>query len=192
LVRLLPPEDEPPDLALEEELPDFALEEELPDFALEEELPDFALEEELPDFALEEELPDFALEEELPDLPLDELRLARDRLVPADPPLRLRLLLPLLPPLDRLEAALPLPPERLDAELPLPLDRFDPELPCRVAWEDRLRPELARSFLAPPPAALETTFSPVMLSVSFSFSIWSPFRRLQRQLPRWASWNIRR
>jgi hypothetical protein len=165
LVRLLPPEDAPPDLALEEELPDLAL---------------------------EEELADFAFEEELPDLPLDELRLARDRLVPADPPLRLRLLLPLLPPLDRLEAALLLPPERLDAELLVPLDRFDPELPRRVAWEDWLRPELARSFLAPPPAALETTFLPVMLSVSFSFSIWSPFRRFQRQLPRWASWNIRR
>jgi hypothetical protein len=91
-------------------------------------------------------------DDELRDLPLDELALVRDRLVDPDEPLRLRLLLPLLLPLDRLEAERLLL-ERFAAELLLPLDRFDPELlplldrfdaelPRRVACEDRLRAEL--------------------------------------------------
>jgi hypothetical protein len=110
----------------------------------EEELPDRARDDELPDLAFDEELPDLARDEELPDLPLDELRLARDRLVAPDEPLRPRLLFALLPPLlDRFAAALLLPPDRFEAELLPPVERFDAELPRRVAWEDRLRLELA-------------------------------------------------
>jgi hypothetical protein len=107
-VRLLPPEDEPPDLPFDRLL--------------------------------------LAFEDELRDLPLDELALARDRLVPPDEPLRL--LLPLdrfeaeLLPLDRFEPELLLAFDRFEPEL-LPLDRFEAELPRRVAWGDRLRPELA-------------------------------------------------
>jgi hypothetical protein len=113
---------------------------------------------ELPDLPLDR-LPR-ALAEELRDLPLDELALARDRLVPPDEPVRLvfPLLLPLdrfdaellpldrfeaeLLPLDRFEPELLLPLDRFEPELLLPLDRFEAELPRRVACEDRLRPEL--------------------------------------------------
>jgi hypothetical protein len=95
---------------------------------------------ELPDLRLDRLLP--AFDDELRARPLDELALARDRLVDPDEPLRLRLLFPLLLPLDRFAAELLLPLERFDLELPPLLDRFDAELPRRAACEDRLWAEL--------------------------------------------------
>jgi len=115
-VRLLPPEDEPPDLPFDRLL--LAFEDELRDLPLDE----LAL-------ARDRLVP--------PDEPL-RLLLPLDRFDAELLPLG-RFEAELLP-LDRFEAELLL--DRFEPELVLPLGRFEAELPRRVACEDRLRPEL--------------------------------------------------